>query len=134
MLYVVSVDYNDDLNCIVLKLYNSETEKLEYFYDYDFKSYFVSAMPVDGKGIVKQEPITKYNALHDRLDKLVKVYTETPYVIASMNRQIKDDEKKLIENPLKDNVWENHIKFFQSYIYDNDIKIGMPSYRGEQNL
>lgn len=133
MLYIVSVDYNDDLNCIVLKLYNSETEKLEYYYDEKFKSHFIADEPMTIKGIVKQEPIAKYNALHDRIDKLVKVSTETPSVIASMNRQMKEDEKKG-DNTLRSKVRENHIKFFQSYIYDKNIRIGMPYYRGKEDL
>jgi DNA polymerase I len=115
-------------------LYNDKTEKLEYFYDSDFKSYFISSISITANGIAKQEQITKYNALHDRYDKLIKVSTDNPSVISTINRQIHEDEKKNFDNQLKDNIWENHIKFFQSYIYDKGIKIGMPYYRGKTDL
>lgn len=95
MLYVVSVDYNEEINGIVLKLYNSETEKLEYYYDVEFKSYFISDIPVDVRGVIKQEPITKYNALNDRIDKLIKVSTESPSIISYINNKIRDDDKKI---------------------------------------
>lgn len=136
MLYIVSVDFNEEINSIVLKLYNTETQRLEYYYDAEYKSYFISDGPVDMKGVIKQEPIMKYNALHDRIDNMVKVSVNNPSIISYMNSRIKDDERKVppVENYMKKHVWENHLKMFQSYIYDKDIKVGMPYYRGKDKL
>ena len=136
MLYIVSVEYDEETNSVVLKLYNSETQKLEYFYDEEYKSYFLADAPIDMKGIIKQDYVNKYNALHDRMDRVVKVSVDNPSVITYMNSKIRECEKKVPpeEHPLKNCIWENHIKTFQSYIYDNDIKIGMPYYRGNGTL
>jgi DNA polymerase I len=128
MLYVVSADYDDSLNCIVLKLYNSETEALEYHYDSTFLHYFLSEHKVTQlEGIVKQEVVDKIDALHDEKIKVWQVSVNHPDVVKNLNYQISGDKKR--RNPSRFSVWENYIKIFQSYIYDNDIKIGMPYIR-----
>jgi DNA polymerase I len=128
MLYVVSADYDDSLNCIVLKLYNSETEALEYHYDNTFFHYFFSEHKITQlEGIIKQEVVDRIDALHDEKIKVWQVSVNHPDVVKNMNYQISGDKKR--GNPSRFSVWENYIKIIQSYIYDNNIKIGMPYVR-----
>jgi DNA polymerase I len=116
MLYIVSAEYNDSLSCIVLKLYNTETAMLEYYYDAVFKPYFFAHDKQNLEGIIKQKQVERYDALHDEKINLWQVTVKTPDIIRFNN-------KKLVE------VWENYIKSYMSYIYDNDIKMGMPYIR-----
>lgn len=116
MLYIVSADYDTNLGCIVLRLYDTESCKLEPHYDTAFLPYFYAQDKQNFEGIVKQEQVEMYDALHDKKIKVWKVTCKTPLVITFA-------QKKLV------NVWENHIKTFMSYIYDNDIKMGMPYFR-----
>jgi DNA polymerase elongation subunit (family B) len=74
----------------------------------------LSAHKVDASGIKKYELIDKYDALHDENIKVWQNIVTNPLVV-------KDVTKKQLPD-----LWENHIKFFQCYIYDNDIKVGMP--------
>lgn len=124
MLYVVSSDFNTELNLVVIKLYNDETQKLEYYYAEDFLPYFLASETPDIHGITKVEMVTKYDALNDNMIKLVKVCAEDPNVITFMNTRIKKGELDIA-----DMVWENRIKTFQSYIYDSNTKVGMPYHR-----
>lgn len=122
MLYVVSVNFDDVLNCIVLKLYNTETDCIETHYDTSFHHYFLSEQKLDMKGIVKQDFIEKYDSLNDKKIMVWQVIVNQPEIIKIFNYEQK-------RNPLEFPVWENHIKDYQSFIYDNDIKIGMPYIR-----
>jgi len=111
---VVSASYNPDVNGIGLKLYNDETEKMEIWVDSSFKAYFLTKMKpsLTWKSIIKKELVTKYDALRDKNIKVWKVTVNNPRAVKN-SHDINDAR-------------ENHIKFFQCYIYDNDIKMGMP--------
>jgi len=128
MLYIVSADYDNSLNCIALKLYNTDTGRLEYYYDSVFKPYFYSKEKQNFEGIIKQELVERYDALHDEQVKVWKVTVKGPDVIRNFNRKIESWETQNIE------IWENHIKFTMRYIYDNDIKMGMPYIRESGTL
>lgn len=117
MLYVISASYEPTLNCIALKLYNTETNSLENHYDPSFLAYFLSDEKRSFEGIVKQELIEKYDALNDKKVKLWQVSVKNPLIISN-------ETKKITLG-----IWENHIKFYMSYIYDNNIKMGMPYIR-----
>jgi len=116
MLYIVSAEYSNLLGCIILKLYNTDTDAIEYYYDSTFKPYFFAKEKQNFEGIVSQEQVERYDALHDEKIKLWKVTTKNPDIIKFIN-------KKLVD------VWENYIRSFMSYIYDNNIKMGMPYVR-----
>ena len=122
MLYVVSASYDPDVNGISLKLYNDETEKIEVWVDSSFKAYFLTKMKpsLNWKSIVKKELVTKYDALRDKDVKVWKVTVNNPSAVKN-SHNINDAR-------------ENHIKFFQCYIYDKDIKMGMPYLRRNGNL
>ena len=116
MLYVLSATYDATINGLALKLYNDETEKIEEWIDGKYRAYFLSKDELTGiKGMIKSEQIIKYDALHDKNVSLWKNYMENPALIKT-TQEIPD-------------TWENHIKFFLGYIYDNNIKMGMPYVR-----
>jgi len=113
MLYVLSATYEVKFNALTLKLYNDVTEKIEEWSDADYKAYFLSIQKIDKlDGMQSQEPVTKYDALHDKIVELWKVNMINP----AMLKQTEGME----------GIYENNIKFFMSYIYDNNIKMGMP--------
>jgi len=128
MLYIVSADYDNSLACIVLKLYNTDTGRIEYYYDSVFKHYFYAREKQNFEGIIKQEQVERYDALHDEQVKVWKVTVKGPEVIKIFNRKVDAWENQNIE------VWENHIRFSMRYIYDNDIKMGMPYIRERGTL
>jgi DNA polymerase, archaea type len=116
MLYILSATYDVKLNALILKLYNDITDKIEEWGDSQYKAYFLSKEKVkDIDNIYSQEHIVKYDALHDKNVNLWKVEMETP-------SDIKQTESMI-------DVHENQIMFFLSYIYDNNIKMGMPYVR-----
>jgi DNA polymerase I len=123
----VSVDFDETLECIVLKLYDTSNDTITYHYDTNFSAYFLAEKSMKFEGIKKQELIEKYDALHDEKIKIWQVTVNHPNIIKSMNNRIAKDKENGIMTPFQ--VWENYIKYFQSYIYDNDIKVGMPYIR-----
>ena len=127
MLYIVSVDFDESLGCIVLKLYDSSNNTITYHYDTNFSAYFFSEKPMKMEGIKKQEIVNKYDALNDKNAKVYQVTVNHPNIIRSMNNKISTEKENGIISSYQ--VWENYIKYYQSYIYDNDIKIGMPYVR-----
>ena len=114
MLYPLSASYNPTLNGIVLKLYNDKTEDIEEWIDVDFKPYFLTKTEphINWKSLIKKEVVKKYDALIDDEIEMWKVTLENPLAIRNSHKI--------------DDAYENHINFFQSFIYDNDIKMGMP--------
>jgi DNA polymerase, archaea type len=121
MLYILSATYEVKLNALTLKLYNDETEQLEEWSDSEYKAYFLSKNRVENlNGIYKQELIEKYDALHDKYIELWKVQMDNPALIK--------------QSESLENVYENQIKFFLSYIYDNNIRMGMPYERKGSNI
>jgi len=123
MLYPVSADYDNEFNCVVLKLYNDETERLEKFYDDTFFPYFLSENKLSQTSSIRsQELVEKRDALHDEQIHLWKIKTKHPLVIRAISR---------VQTT---GLYENYIKFFQCYIYDMNVKMGMPYERKEGRL
>jgi len=123
MLYILSASYDSVLNAVKLELYNDKTEEMEEWTDADFKAYFLSKrdpapLVSRWKTIVKKELIKKYDALNDKEVEMWKVSVNNPLAVKKSQE---------IEQ-----TYENYIKFFQCYIYDKDIKMGMP-YRREND-
>lgn len=118
----MSASYDPDVSGISLKLYNDETETIEVWVDSSFKAYFLTKMKpnLNWKSIIKKELITKHDALRDEDVKVWKVTVSNPSVVKN-SHNIHDAR-------------ENHITFFQCYIYNKDIKMGMPHLRKNSNL
>ena len=123
MLYVVSSTYNAKLNGIELVLFNSETQKIEKWFDTSFRPYFLSKNKITDiqfLGIVDQQVIEKYNPLTDKKERFWKVILKNPVYVRQSHTY--------------EDVYQNHIKFFQNYIYNKDIKMGMPYGRANGGL
>jgi len=118
MLYPLSVIYNSEFKCIEMKLYNTKTERLESYFDADFLAYCLSKQKLQIPAI-RQTMVELYNALSDSMVKLWKVEVENPKIISKTHDM--------------EFIWENHIKFFQSFIYNTNISLGMPHER-EANM
>ena len=73
MLYVVSASYDVSLNGIVLKLYNSETEKIEEWIDTNFNAYCLAKEKIGFNGVKQREVVEKYNALKDQHESYWKI-------------------------------------------------------------
>lgn len=113
MLYIVSASYSPKDNGIILKLYNSKTESIEEWVDTNYKPYFLTKVRLgDYKGVVQVEPVIRFDALHQKDIELFKISVQNPAYV-KLTHDIPE-------------CYENHIKFFQGFIYDNDIKMGMP--------
>lgn len=123
MKYIVSSGYDAEANAVYLKLYDTDTDKLEEYIDKSYKAYclsddlssFGSSIPV-----TKVTKVTKYDALHDCNVDMFKGMFDNPLDVKKTH--IKDED--FVEGMPK--FWENHIKFFMGYIYDNNIRMGMP--------
>lgn len=116
MWFLISTSYNKKLNAVRLTFYNSETGKLRYWFDSDFKAYCLAKPDTSPRILFKNvrntETVTKYDALHDEQKELMKINFMTPLDVKQTQNQ--------------EGFWENHVRFHLSYIYDKDLKMGMP--------
>lgn len=114
--YLVSAGYDKEKNCVYLRFYNDETQKLAEWYDETFKAYCLSSSPQNFIGIPvdRFKEVIKYDALNDKNVTLTRAEFENPTIV------------KKTHNIEEIEFWENHIKFQMCYIYDNDMHIGMP--------
>ena len=120
--YIVSAGFDKDQNSVYLKFYNDESHQLEEWFDRAYKMYCLSNNEDSfyGVPITKISTVSKYDALNDVTVDLVKGNFLNPADIKKTH--IPDDE--WVEGMPK--FWENHIKIHMGYIYDNNIKMGMP--------
>lgn len=116
MWFLISTSYSRKLNAVCLTFYNSETGELRNWFDSDFKAYCLAKPDTKPRIFFKNvkdfEIVTKYDALHDEQKELMKINFETPL-------DVKQTQKG-------EGFWENHIRFHLNYIYDKDLKMGMP--------
>ena len=122
MLYVISSNYNPKLNAIVLRLYNDKTQQIEEWTDVDYKAYFLASAKLDQpiKGVINSEDVIKYDALQHKHVTMNKTYLAYPSYVKQTHGMPQ--------------VYENHVKFFQGYIYDKNIMMGMPYERKDGKL
>ncbi len=125
--YVVSSGYDRSKNAIYLRLYNEATGKLQEFFDDTFKAYCLADSKETFSGVPVEHisQITKYDALHDQNVQIFKGTFENPDLVKITQ---KIQEQTPVEQAEFDpaRFWENRIKFPMSYVYDKDIKMGMP--------
>jgi len=118
----MSSNYNPNLNAVVLKLYNDETQQIEEWTDVDYKAYFLASVKLNQpiKGVINSEEVIKYDALKHENVPMWKTFVSYPSYV-----------KQTHGIP---QVYENHVKFFQGYIYDKNIMMGMPYGRKDGKL
>jgi DNA polymerase I len=139
--YFVSVTYDGKKQLASLKLYEPVSQKI-YFWDdnTEHKPYLLTSLSpkelqklnrvTRHTGFDHFESVKKFNPLLDQQVMVTKVVTKDPLAIGGrksgcLRDIIPDDYQKLtgIEEP--PNVWESYIRYYQSYIYDNNLAPGM---------
>jgi DNA polymerase I len=139
--YLVSVTYDGKKQVATLKLYEPESQRI-YFWDDNtgHKPYCLTSLPpkeleklsrVTGhSGFDHFEVVEKFDPLLDKQVTVTKVVAKDPLAIGGRSSGcirdvIPEDYQKLtgIEEPPK--VWESYIRYYQSYIYDNNLAPGM---------
>jgi DNA polymerase, archaea type len=139
--YLVSVTYDGKKQLATLKLYEPQSQKI-YFWDDNtgHKPYCLTSLPpaeleklsrVTGHtGFDHLETVEKFDPLLDKQVTVTKVVAKDPLAIGGRQSGcirdiIPEDYQKLtgIEEPPK--VWESYIRYYQSYIYDNNLAPGM---------
>jgi len=139
--YLVSVIYNGKKQLATLKLYEPVSQKI-YFWDdtTGHKPYCLTSLPpkelkklrrvTSHSGFDHFETVEKYDPLLDKQVTVTKVVAKDPLAIGGrqsgcLRDVIPEDYQKLtgIQEPPK--VWESYIRYYQSYIYDNNLALGM---------
>ena len=112
MLYIVSAGYDPKSNGVILKLYDSSTERIVEWIDKSYKAYFLSKYDSSYKGVERIEQVVRFDGITQKDVNMFKHIVKNPSFV-----------KLTHELP---ECYENHVKFFQGYIYDNDIEMGLP--------
>ncbi len=139
--YLVSATYDGKKRLATLKLYEPKSQKI-YFWDDNtgHKPYCLTSLPprelqklrrlTSHSGFDHFKVVEKYDPLFDKQVKVTKVVAKDPLAIGGrasgcIRDIIPEDYQKLtgLEEPPK--VWESHIRYYQSYIYDNELSPGM---------
>jgi DNA polymerase I len=139
--YLVSVMYNGKKQLATLKLYEPVSQQI-YFWDdtTGHKPYCLTSLPpkelkklsrvTSHSGFDHFETVEKYDPLLDKQVTVTKVVAKDPLAIGGrqsgcLRDVIPEDYQKLtgLEEPPK--VWESYIRYYQSYIYDNNLALGM---------
>jgi len=139
--YLVSVIYNGKKQLATLKLYEPVSQKI-YFWDDNtgHKPYCLTSLPpkeleklrrvTSHSGFDHFETVEKYDPLLDKQVTVTKVVAKDPLAIGGRQsgclRDIIPEDYQTstgLEEPPK--VWESYIRYYQSYIYDNNLALGM---------
>jgi DNA polymerase I len=120
--YIVSAGYDKNQNSVFLKVYDEPTQKLEEWYDFNYRSYCLTDN-LDSFREIKVTEVTtvaKYDALHDNT---IDLYKGTFGNSLDIKKTSFKDENF---DEVMPKFWENQLKIQMSYIYDKDTKMGMP--------
>ena len=114
---MVSAYYSPEENAIKLKFYDDEKEEILEWIDKDFKAFFYSDTPVQIEGIIRKKLVRRYHPLLDKEISVWQIFVDSP-------SRVKQTHSLELAETHK--FWHNHIKFFQNYIYCNNIWMCMP--------
>jgi len=126
--YLTSVGYDGSGRVAYVKLYDPETHKISVWYDNtSHKPYCLSDQPIEAlkqnealmnhPGFDQLIQTSKYDGLNDR-------DTEMTVIVARDPLSIGGRPSGSIREMLR--VWEADIKYVENFIYDRDLKPGMP--------
>jgi len=139
--YLVSVSYNGKKRLASLRLYEPVSQKIYFWEDNTgHKPYLLTSLsPKEVEklsrvtshiGYDHVETVEKYNPLINKKITVTKVVAKDPLAIGGrqygcIRDIIPEDYLELagIAEPPK--VWESFIRYYQSYIYDNNLALGM---------
>jgi len=142
--YLVSATYDGKAGKALIKLYEPVSGKIYFWYDKTgHKPYCLTNLsPIELEKInsLKQHPgfdhfeiVEKFDPLLNRNVKVTKIVAKDPLAIGGRPKGcirdiIPEDFPKVADTPISQEqikVWESKIKYYQSYIYDNNLWPGM---------
>lgn len=126
--YLTSVEYDGDKRLAFVKLYDPERHRIHVWYDdTDHKPYCLSDQSVEAlkqnEALVNHPGFdhflrtSKHDGLNDRDVEMTVIVAKDPLSIGGR-------PSGSIREMLR--VWEADIKYVENYIYDRDLKPGMP--------
>lgn len=127
--YLLSASYDGGRGAVGLRLYDPETERVYTWYDNtNHLPYCLTDLPPEElkgiKALTKHpgldsfETVVKYDPLSDRKAEMTKIVARDPLSIGGRPAgSIRD---------LVPRAWEAHIRYYESYIYDRQLLMGMP--------
>jgi DNA polymerase I len=126
--YLVACCYDGEKKSAYLKLYDISTEKIVLWYDGTaHKPYCLSDLPVEKlkensslmahSGLDHFETVNRYDALRDKEVTMSMIVAKDPL---SIGGRPSGTIREMIR------AWEADIKYVENYIYDRDLKPGMP--------
>jgi len=126
--YLVASCYDGEKKTAYLKLYNTTSHKIElWFDDSNHKPYCLSDLSVESlkenqalmahPGFDHLKSVTKYDALKDQEIPMSVIVAKDPL---SIGGRPTGTIREIIR------AWEADIKYVENYIYDRDLKPGLP--------
>jgi DNA polymerase I len=142
--YIVSATYDGRIGKAVMKLYEPISGRIYFWYDNTgHKPYCLTNLSqyelekinrlTEHPGLDSFEIVEKFDPLLDRNVKTTKITTKDPLAIGGrptgcIRDIIPEDFPKVSETPIAQEdvkVWESNIKYYQSYIFDRQLLMGM---------
>ena len=148
--YFVSATYDGARRSACIKLYEPTSKRIYFWYDNrGHQPYCFTNIPpdelekldgvVNHPGFDRFETVQKYDALLDQKTTVTKILAKDPLAIGGRARGcirdiIPQDYPAVFgtENEVK--VWEAAIRYYQCYIFDENLEPGMPYRIEEWNL
>ena len=140
--YLVSATYDGKNRCACLKLYEPKSKRIFFWRDNrNHKPYCLTNIPPEEleklerlkshPGFDHLEEIKKYDALKDKEITVTKVVAKDPLAIGGRARGcirdiIPEDYPKIFGSKREVKVWEAAIKYYECYIFDQRLEMGMP--------
>ena len=127
--YILSATYDGSKQAACLKLYEPKTRKIFFWYDNTgHKPYCFSDLPGDElkeiealtnhRGLDHLETVEKYDPLQAKAVKMSKIVATDPLSIGGRPpKSIRDILPK---------AWEANIRYYNCYVYDRQLLMGMP--------
>ncbi|MEM2888680.1 MAG: DNA-directed DNA polymerase I [Candidatus Bathyarchaeia archaeon] len=139
--FLISAKYDGDERKVCLKLYEPRSQRIYLWYDtHGHQPYCYSNIPpeelskisrlINHPGFSKFEIETKYDALTDKKITVTKIIAKDPLAIGGrpsgcIRDIIPEEYPKIFGEEKQPKVWESAIKYYQCYINDENISLGM---------
>ncbi|MFQ6094713.1 MAG: DNA-directed DNA polymerase I [Candidatus Bathyarchaeia archaeon] len=140
--YFVSATYDGARRSACIKLYEPVSKRIYFWYDNrGHKPYCFTNIPpdeleklgrlVNHPGFDHFEIIEKYDALLDRKITVTKILAKDPLAIGGRSRGcirdiIPEDYPAVFGTDREVKVWEAAIRYYECYIFDENLEPGMP--------
>ncbi|MEM2101016.1 MAG: DNA-directed DNA polymerase I [Candidatus Nitrosocaldus sp.] len=119
---LVSATYDGEKRAAVLKFYNPDDGMIHVWYDKTGHKPYCFAMDEqaidsirDRKDILAIERVKKVDLLNDKEVDMLKIVATDPLAIGGT--------EKSVRNMLR--TWESDIKYYENYLYDNGLIVGL---------